>query len=241
MARGFRQASRAALVFWVLAGICETAVAIDGQSEISPAAPVPLSRKEASKLLLSQQKPAYPPLARVNYIQGKVHMEITVTRDGHVSEAHVLSGHPFLAASALKAIRNWVYRPWVTKDGARPFQTDVDVNFALRLKALEHVPPQAQLDLERQVHPPAVLDPPATGTRSETARLRVLVGADGKVMDSAPLGGPPGPALQAENRVRHWRFRPARWGNMPVPWYLDVAVPFDDPPSQQSAAKTPRS
>src|SRR5690242_9542074 len=73
-----------------------------------------LSAHEATRLLLSQAKPDYPPIAHANYIEGQVQMEVMIGPDGHVRKAHVLRGHPLLAASALKAIRRWVYRPFVT-------------------------------------------------------------------------------------------------------------------------------
>lgn len=238
MASGFTQARRAALAGAALAVIW--ALPAVAQSGSAGSAPVVLSRKVASKLLLSQPKPEYPAPARVNYIQGRVRMEITVGRDGRVSAAHALTGHPFLAAAALKTVRKWVYKPFVTSAGPAPFETDVDVNFALRMKDLSHVPPAPQRDLQRQVQPPALLGPAAAGSSSELVHLRVLVSADGSVLDLAPVDGANGSVREAEKDVRRWKFRPAHWGNLAVPWYMDVAVPLDDP-GHEDETKPPSS
>jgi hypothetical protein len=41
-----------------------------------------LGAKEASRLLLSQIPPGYPVLAKVNYIQGRVRVRLTVDTEG---------------------------------------------------------------------------------------------------------------------------------------------------------------
>ncbi|HEV2177047.1 MAG TPA: TonB family protein [Terriglobia bacterium] len=188
-------------------------------------APVQLKRKAATKLLLSQPKPDYPALARLNYIQGRVEVEVSVTREGRVSRVHVLRGHPFLAASALETIRRWIYRPFITRSGPSPFSTDVNVRFTLEHVDLQHIPPQAESDLERQVKPPQVLHQPDLAAGAEPVRLRVLVDDQGEVIDSTPLAGPPALFDAARQSVEGWRFRPARCGNLAVPWYLEVEVP----------------
>ncbi len=227
-----RAKARAAAGAFILAAA--SAAAVFGQQE-KAAVPIVLGRKQASRLLLSQVKPDYPPLARVNYIQGRVRMEVTVKRDGHVGDAHVVRGHPFLAASAIKAIRRWVYRPFMTAAGPAPFETDVDVNFALRVTRADRLPPNPELDVMREVRPPQLVAPPpcSPGPAADEVRLRVLVDEDGKVMDLTPLGGRPAQVEAAEKEVESWKFRPARWGNLMVPWYVDVAVPMNgsaDPP-----------
>ncbi len=189
--------------------------------------PVELDRKAASKLLLTQVKPEYPPLAKINYIRGLVRMQVTVARSGRVREAHVLHGHPFLAASALKAIRRWVYRPFMTGSGPAEFQTLVDMKFALRPKNVERFPTQPERDLTLQIRPPEVLAKPADAAPTGSVRLRVLVGEEGQVIDSTPLAGSPSRFPAARSEIEQWKFQPARWGNLVVPWYLDVDVPVE--------------
>ncbi|MGH9326284.1 MAG: TonB family protein [Terriglobia bacterium] len=180
----------------------------------------------AHRLLLNEVRPKYPPLAQINYIHGHVRLLVTVACDGRVKSIHVLRGHPFLALAALKAIRRWVYRPFMTRSGPAEFQTMVDVNFSLVSPNLENFPPQPDKFVARAVQPPRVRHkaarPAAAGA---VARLRVLVDKKGHVVDSTLLSGTPAEFTAAKKVVARWNFQPARWGNLSVPWYADVNVP----------------
>jgi len=41
---------------------------------------------------------------------------------------------------------------------------------------------------------------------------------------------------EARDNVSHWKFRPARWGTLPVPWYFDADVPVQGWHALRSAA-----
>jgi TonB family protein len=209
------------------------------QSGAAAQQPVELNRKMASRLLVSQVAPEYPPIARVNYIRGQVRMLVRVTRSGRVSFAHVLHGHPFLAASALQAIRQWVYQPLVTASGPAEFQTMVDVNFTLRNIKADRLPPDPDQDLDRQVRPPEALPMPARATSTDSVRMRVLVNDRGHAIDATPLTGRPSLFRAARQRIEGWEFRPARWGNLKVPWYLDVTVPMDGVNPSEDKSEAP--
>jgi TonB family protein len=192
-----------------------------------------LDAKKATGLLLNQTPPEYPVLAKVNYIQGRVRVRLVVSAVGSVVEAHVLSGNPLLAAAVLDRVRMWRYRPYVTQRGSTSFETAVDVNFALRIKNMDLAPTQAESDFGRQVKPPEVLaGPEKTASADPSVRLRLLVNAEGKVIDSAFLGGVPSLVEGARKAIERWSFRPARWGALSVPWYLEVDVPVYNAPSQ---------
>lgn len=196
---------------------------------ISPApSPVVLDARSATRLALNQTHPEYPPVAKHNYIQGHVRLQIRVTREGRVREAHIVFGHPFLAAAALGAVHHWRYRPYVTPSGPVEFQTLVEVNFTLRSKKVEQVPQQPEQDLKRQVHPPVILEQPPRPEGWPSVPLRVLVDDKGRVIDSQSEGGQAAQFEAARKSLEHWTFRPARWGTLPVPWYLDVDVPIED-------------
>jgi len=198
--------------------------------------PVTLDRKNTSRLLLKQVAPEYPTLAKLNYIQGEVRVQLLVSPEGRVAQAHVIRGHPFLAVSALKAVRRWLYRPFVTEAGPAPFQTTVSLNFTLRARRIELIPRQAERDLDRRVQPPAVLaqwveDPPTS-----SVRLRLLLNDQGQVIDVDMLRGSSTELEAAARNLRRWTFRPARWGALPVPWYLEVDVPVQVASPHQAAA-----
>lgn len=211
----------------LLAAIWLAATTLVAQSGVPANRPIELDRKMASKLLVNQVTPEYPSVARVNYIRGQVRVLITVGPSGRVSFAHVVHGHAFLAASALKAIRQWVYRPLITASGPAEFQTIVDVNFTLRSVKADRLPPDPDQDLTRQVRPPQALEAPPGDASADCVRMRVLVNDGGHAIDATPLAGPPSLFQAARQRIEGWKFRPARWGNFKVPWYVDVSVPTD--------------
>ena len=192
-----------------------------------------LDAKKATGLLLDQVPPEYPALAKVNYIQGRVRVRLEVSAAGSVVGAHVLSGHPLLAAAVLNSVRTWRYHPFVAKSGSTSFATAVEVNFTLRIGKIDLPPAQAESDFRRQVKPPEVLArPEKTASTDPSVRLRLLVNAEGKVIDSGILNGIPSLFEGAKKSIERWSFRPARWGALSVPWYLDVDVPVYNAPSQ---------
>jgi TonB family protein len=215
----------ASLAFECLALACIATA----QTDSSSTAPVVLNRKDAAGLILAQGKPEYPPLAKVNYIQGKVHIQVLVSSEGKVIEANVVEGHPFLAAAALNSVRRWMYKPLKTAAGNIPFVTLVDVNFSLRSTHVDKLPPDAEKDLSRQIRPPAVLDKPPA--HAPLVHIRVLVNDEGQAIDVNPIEGFPSHYSAALRFAEHCKFQPARWGPLAVPWYLEVDVPAEDHPA----------
>lgn len=203
----------------------------DGASDSAPVQnPVLLDSKSASKMVLRPVTPEYPAVAKMNYIQGPVRMQVTVSGEGKVQDASVVDGHPFLAASALKAIKSWLFRPSRRDNIRAGYRALVDVNFNLRMRKLRPMPPEPERDLERQIRPPEVVDLPSPPPGTPVVRLRVLVGADGEALDARPMSGSSVHYQFARRHVGEWKFRPARWGAMAVPWYLEVDVPVGGEP-----------
>lgn len=81
--------------------------------------------------LVSQQRPVYPPDAKAQRIQGKVTLQAIIGKDGTVQDLQVLSGDPLLAASALDAVKQWVYQPTLLNGQPVEVQTQIDVNYTL--------------------------------------------------------------------------------------------------------------
>jgi TonB family protein len=202
---------------------------VPGAAQSDPAVSnwVLLDRKMAAKLLVSQVTPEYPAVAKINFIQGRVRLQILVTPEGRIREVHVVRGHPFLAASALKAISHWAYRPFLKGSVPTAFQTYVDVNFALHPRKIEDFPVQPERDLTRRIQPPEILEKPPEGARGALVRVRILLNDNGRVIDAFPVAGLPAHYDAARKDIERWTFRPARWGALTVPWYLDVDVPIE--------------
>ena len=186
--------------------------------------PVILNEKAARDLLLSPVFPGYPPVAKLNYIQGMVRLQVLVSPEGKVTAAHILKGNPILATSALKAVREWRYRPFRLASGPAEFLTDVEVKFALQFREIHIMPPHAEEDLRRQIRAPEISGKPDACPPSSSVRMRVLVNDEGRAVDAELLSGEVTAFSEARQVVDGWKFRPARWGTIAVPWYLEVDV-----------------
>ena len=58
-------------------------------------------------------QPEYPRMARLRRIQGIVILEVTVDRQGNVSNVSVLRSAEGLGEAAVEAVRGWRYEPTV--------------------------------------------------------------------------------------------------------------------------------
>jgi TonB family protein len=204
--------------------------------------PVVIDPKQAAKLILAQSVPDYPPIAKVNYIEGQVQLELTIDGKGTVDKAHVLEGNAILAESALKATRRWTYHPLTTPSGPSGFITMVRLKFSLRNRGAEAelTPRRAEQDFLRQVKPPQVVRTPDDAPAGDLVHMRVLVNDQGQVVDSQISAPGKGQVEAARETLRGWTFRPAHWGNLPIASYLEVDVPANTTSVARAATNSDR-
>jgi protein TonB len=81
--------------------------------------------------LVRKVQPVYPALARNARIQGMVVLEATISKQGSIENLRLLSGHPMLAPSAIDAVRQWRYKPYILNGEPVEVETQITVNFAL--------------------------------------------------------------------------------------------------------------
>jgi len=236
MRKLYQIAIRAVLGLSVLAMAGHLTAAGDKVPNSSPFFQVIPPRK-ATKLLIHNEIPVYPPIAKMNYIQGKVKVETYVDYSGEVEEAHVVQGHPFLAVAALKAIKNWIYKPANLRPGPGKFKTFVDVKFSLRVRKLGQIPLEAEKDLSHQIRPPQLKDKLLEQGTPRTVRVKILVGPDGRAIDSTGLDELGEGLEEARRVIANWTFDPAKWGAIAVPWYLEMDVPVGTGASTLSAQR----
>jgi TonB family protein len=98
----------------------------------SPALPrlgVPVSQGTSGGVLVYKVQPVYPAEARRMHVQGNVVIDATVTAEGRVDEAKLVSGDPMLATAALDAVRRWRYTPYALNGKPIPKETRITVSF----------------------------------------------------------------------------------------------------------------
>jgi TonB family protein len=69
----------------------------------------------AARKVVYRQPPEYPTIAAQMNIHGTVRLKVWVTSDGSVRRVEYIGGHPLLAESAVKAVKNWKYEPHPTE------------------------------------------------------------------------------------------------------------------------------
>lgn len=92
---------------------------------------VRVSAGVATRLLLTRVTPDYPADARDQRIQGVVILHVIIDKEGNVSKVDLVSGHPLLAPSAIDAVKQWKYRPYLLNGMPLEVDTTVQVNFTL--------------------------------------------------------------------------------------------------------------
>ena len=82
-------------------------------------------------LLVRRVQPNYPPLARQARIQGQVILQAQISKNGDIENLQLVSGHPMLAPSAIEAVKQWKYKPYLLNGEPVEVETTIQVNFSL--------------------------------------------------------------------------------------------------------------
>jgi periplasmic protein TonB len=104
-------------------------------SSASPNLPRPVlatarvSQGVSQGLLIKRVQPKYPPAALAVHAQGSVQIEATISKEGNVTNLHVLKGDAVLARAALDAVRQWRYKPYYLDGEPVEMQTQITITF----------------------------------------------------------------------------------------------------------------
>ncbi|MGZ4811394.1 MAG: energy transducer TonB, partial [Terriglobales bacterium] len=64
-------------------------------------------------------------------IQGTVVLQAVIGKDGRVKEVRIVSGLPMFTQSAVAAVKQWQYKPYVLNGQPVEIESTVTVNFKL--------------------------------------------------------------------------------------------------------------
>lgn len=120
----------------VLIGNGGSATSGNGPSVVARPAPVAagpakISSGVISGNLLAPIVPLYPRIAVAARVEGTVVLRATISKAGRIEDLQVLSGPAMLRASALDAVRDARYRPYLLNGSATEVETTISVNFRL--------------------------------------------------------------------------------------------------------------
>ncbi len=88
-----------------------------------------LSSKGAEKRLINKVPPAYPKEAKAAGTEGTVVLKVLISDTGKVADASLVEGNPALGNAAIRAVKQWRYRPYARDGKDLPFQTIVMLDF----------------------------------------------------------------------------------------------------------------
>jgi TonB family protein len=103
--------------------------------------PARVSGGEMAAQLLNSVTPTYPPIARAAHVSGAVVLRAIIGKDGLVEDLEVISGPEMLRASALAAVRQWTYQPYLLNGVPVEVDTVVTVNYSIASPPSETPPP----------------------------------------------------------------------------------------------------
>lgn len=112
-----------------------TSPAIGGATPASTgnsAQSVQVAQTISQGLLIHRVQPSYPQAALDADVQGTVTLSAVIGKDGLVKDLQVVSGHPVLVPSAVEAVKQWRYKPYLLADEPVEVHTTITVNFVLQ-------------------------------------------------------------------------------------------------------------
>ena len=75
--------------------------------------------------------PSYPREAERQHVDGSVLLHINIDKDGNVSNIEPVSGHPLLVPTAIDAVKQWKYKPYLLNQTPVEVDTTVVIKFVI--------------------------------------------------------------------------------------------------------------
>jgi len=111
----------------------------NGEANVGPSQPliaqparVRVSSGVSAGLLVKKVVPIYPADARAAYIQGTVVLRAEISKDGDIADLELVDGPIELAGSAVAAVLQWKYKPYLLLGQPVTVDTQIQVNYQLR-------------------------------------------------------------------------------------------------------------
>lgn len=96
---------------------------------VAPPRRIRVSTGISEGMLVHRVEPVYPVIAARARIQGTVQLRALIAKDGSIENLQVITGHPILQQSALEAVKQWRYKPYILNGEPLEVETIVIVNF----------------------------------------------------------------------------------------------------------------
>jgi TonB family protein len=207
-----------------------------------PAGPIRVSAGVMAGALATRVNPVYPPEAKTQGIQGTVVLHALISKEGQVESLQVISGPPALTASAIDAVRQWQYKPYLLNGEPTEVESTININYTLG-GANVVAPGVMQGNLISQVRPVYPLDAKAARIQG-VVTLRAVVSKQGDVKSLVVVSGPPELTTSALDAVKQWKYKPYLLNGQPTEVETTINVNYSlgesasaMPPPQETAAE----
>ncbi len=185
--------------------------------------------------ILTKTQPVYPDIARAAHVSGAVVLHAIISPVGEVVNLQVISGPEMLRASALEAVRNWTYQPYLLNGEPTAVETTITVNYSFGEDPNTAQNADAPKQIGGSVSAPVVLYT-ANPEYTNEARQAKLSGAVLVRLEVDSAGMPTnvrvvrgiGKGLdeKAVEAVEQYRFKPAMEDGRPVTVEMNIEVNF---------------
>jgi TonB family protein len=195
------------------------------------------------------QPPVFPPEAFATCAHGTTMVLVSIDESGQNrrSKVHKSSGNEALDEAALKAVRQWLFRPLIEGGVPKSGEALIPVvwedqcpdQLAMTDPAARAIPPVGwdpkatpdgwdpyEVPASRTAHPPQY--PKSAQCAGGTTKVRVNVAANGNVRNVGVAESSGNPALDAAAvaAARQWTYRPGRRGELVVGGEIVLPVAF---------------
>jgi TonB family protein len=222
------------------------------QSPPPPPAPAPAIPGQPMHVPMSSMQPTYkvmpiyPEIAKAAHVQGPVLLRATVSISGDVEDLSAISGPTMLWSTAMDAVRQWKYKPYLLNGEPQRVETIVLVNFHLAADGTTKVdlePDSIRVSagvvaglLISKVNPVYPPDAKAAGMQGSVV-LRAMIGKDGTVEALQVVSGLPALTPSALDAVKQWTYKPYLLNGQPVEVDTTITVNYSlaDPPPTAKA------
>jgi TonB family protein len=112
---------------------CGTALALRMEVDQTPPSKnhAPISVKSTSMTLVNKAVPVYPIEAKKARVTGTVVLDAVIGKDGSVENLRVVKGPSMLQQSALDAVRQWRYQPYLLNGDPVEVKTSINIMYSL--------------------------------------------------------------------------------------------------------------
>jgi protein TonB len=81
--------------------------------------------------IITRTQPVYPPIAKAAHVSGTVVLHAIISKTGTIENLTAISGPAMLQGSAIDAVRQWRYKPYLLNGDPPEVDTTITVNFNL--------------------------------------------------------------------------------------------------------------